>query len=100
MENEHIYSFEKLRVWQNAKDLVVEVYKITRNFPDEGKFGLTSQVRRAALSVTANIAEGSGRTSSKDQAHFYQMAYSSLLELLNHFYISSRQQLPRAQVYL
>ena len=88
MNNDHTYAFEKLRVWQNAKDLVIKIYKLTKNFPDDEKFGLTTQIRRAAISVSANIAEGSGRKSSKDQAHFYQISYSSLLELLNHLYIS------------
>ena len=88
MSENHTYGFEKLRVWQNSKDLVIEIYKLTREFPDDGKFSITAQIRRAAISVSANIAEGSGRKSSRDQAHFYQMAYSSLLELLNHLYIA------------
>ena len=79
----YIYSFEKLEVWQKARLLVKMIYKITIDFPSEEKFGLTSQIRRAAVSVTCNLAEGSSRTSNKDQAHFTQLSYSSLMEVLN-----------------
>ena len=64
------FSFEKLRVWQNARQLVMEVYQITDKFPSYEKFGLVDQIRRAAVSIPANIAEGSSRLSSKNQAHF------------------------------
>ena len=64
-----------------AKDLVKEVYGVTKEFPSEEKFGLVSQINRAAISVASNIAEGSGRTSRKDQAHFTQLAYGSLMEV-------------------
>lgn len=77
----YIFPFEKLEVWQEARRLVRDVYGITRNFPPEEKFGLTSQINRAAISVASNLAEGSSRTSLKDQAHFSQLAYSSLMEL-------------------
>jgi four helix bundle protein len=82
------FAFEKLDVWQDAKELTVIVYRITTDFPENEKFGLTNQMRRAAVSVSSNIAEGASRTSGKDQAHFYQIAYSSLMELLNQFIIS------------
>ena len=84
----HEYSFEKLVVWQKARDFVSFIYEITKSFPKEEKFGLTDQIRRAAVSITANIAEGSSRTSKKDQAHFTQLSYSSLMEVLSHFYIA------------
>ncbi len=74
-------TFERLRTWQNARKIVAEVYKLTSSFPAEERFCLTQQIRRAILSVISNIAEGSGRLSGKDQAHFYSMAYSSLLEV-------------------
>jgi four helix bundle protein len=83
------YSFEKLIVWQEARDLVKSIYTITRTFPKEEIFGITSQMRRAAISVCSNIAEGSGRTTKPDQANFYRIAYSSLLELLNQLIIST-----------
>ena len=82
------YSFEKLNVWQDARRFVSYIYKITQDFPDVEKFGLTNQIRRASISIAANIAEGTSRNSNKDQAHFTQLSYSSLMEILNHFYIS------------
>ena len=85
----YIYAFEKLRVWHDARKLVKLVYTSTEQFPATEKYGLTSQMRRAAVSVVSNIAEGSGRTSPKDQAHFYQMAFTSLIELLNQFIIAN-----------
>lgn len=84
----YTYPFEKLEVWQLAKKLVVKIYHITSRFPPEEKFGLISQMRRAAVSICSNLAEGSGRNTSKDQAYFYGMAYSSLMELLNQLLIS------------
>ncbi len=84
----YTYSFEKLDVWQNARKMTVLIYKITSKFPESEKYSLVPQIRRAAVSITANIAEGSARTSAKDQAYFTQIAYSSLIEVLNHFYIA------------
>lgn len=76
----YLFSFEKLEVWQLSKELVKEIYVITKKFPAEEKFGLISQINRAAISVASTIAEGSARTSKKDQAHFTQIAYGSLME--------------------
>jgi len=84
----YTYSFEKLEVWQLAKRLVVKIYQITSQFPAEEKFGLVSQLRRAAVSISSNIAEGSGRSTPKDQGNFYNKAYSSLVEVLNQLMIS------------
>jgi four helix bundle protein len=86
MKPQHTFSFEKLNTWQEARKLVKLVYSITASFPKHETYGLVAQMRRASSSISSNISEGSGRTSQKDQAHFYQMAYSSNLELLNHFY--------------
>jgi len=77
------FSFEKLVVWQKSKDLSIHIYRITSSFPKEEKFGLISQLRRCAVSIASNLAEGSGRNSSKDKARFSEIAYGSLLELLN-----------------
>ncbi len=85
---DHIYSFERLVVWQRAKDFVKIVYSISKKFPKEELYGLTNQIRRASVSICSNIAEGSSRTSSKEQAHYTQLSYSSLMEVLNHFYIA------------
>lgn len=84
----HTYSFEKLEVWKEARQLVVWVYKITNSFPKEEKFGLIMQIRRASVSVVSNLAEGSARRSAKDQAHFSQIAYSSLVEILTQLIIA------------
>ncbi|MFM2179597.1 MAG: hypothetical protein RL015_3695 [Verrucomicrobiota bacterium] len=74
------FPFEKLEVWQDARRLVQDVYACLREFPKEERFGLTSQLTRAAVSVVNNLAEGSGRASLKDQAHFSNQAYGSLME--------------------
>jgi four helix bundle protein len=74
------FPFEKLEVWQEARQLVHDVYDCSRSFPKEERFGLTSQLTRAAVSVANNLAEGSGRASMKDQAHFSNQAYGSLME--------------------
>jgi four helix bundle protein len=81
MTSKHQYPFEKLNVWQAARELVVAVYTTTSSFPQREVFGLTSQCNRAAVSVAANIAEGSSRQSRKDQAHFSEIAYGSLMEV-------------------
>jgi len=79
----YTYSFEKLEVWIEAKSLAKEIYKLTNNFPKEEKFGLTSQLRRASVSICSNIAEGSARKTNKDKAHFTTIAFSSAVEVLN-----------------
>lgn len=66
----------------------MDIYKLTSKFPAEEKFGLVSQMRRACISIASNISEGSSRVTKKDQAHFYTMAYSSTIELLNQLMIS------------
>jgi len=83
MNNQRSTAFphEKLDVWQVAKSFAREVYVLTSTFPREERFGLVDQMRRAGISVMSNLAEGSGRTSSKDQAHFSQIAFGSLLEV-------------------
>ncbi|MBW6474702.1 MAG: four helix bundle protein [Anaerolineaceae bacterium] len=75
------FVYHKLQVWHLAKGLVKNIYSITKRFPPEEKFGLVGQINRAAISIASNIAEGSGRTSRKDQAHFTQLAYGSLMEV-------------------
>lgn len=79
----HQYTFEKLEVWKASIKFAKSIYKTTNGFPSEEKFGLTSQLRRATISISSNIAEGSGKNSLKDQARFSEMAYASLLEVLN-----------------
>ena len=84
-----VFSFEKLNVWQKAKKLSVSIYRTTTSFPSEEKFGLISQMKRCSISISSNIAEGSGRHSAKDKARFTEIAYSSALELLNQSIISN-----------
>jgi len=78
-----LYSFEKLDVWNLSRNLTKNIYKISSKFPDDEKFGLISQIRRAAISVSSNIAEGSSRKSGKEQARYTEIAYGSLLEILS-----------------
>jgi len=78
---EKIRSFEDLIVWQKSHELALEIYKITKDFPQDEKFGLVSQMRRAAVSVAANIAEGFKRRTTKDKINFYNTSQSSLNEL-------------------
>lgn len=82
------FRFEKLTVWQEARKLNREVYRLSRNFPEREAFGLTSQLRRASVSVAANIAEGSGRNSDKDFAHFLEQSYGSLMEVATLLHLS------------
>ncbi len=83
-----VYSFEKLECWQRARELAVWVYKLTQQFPGEEKFGIVSQMRRSAISIASNLAEGSSRKTQKDKNHFSTMAYSSTVELLNDIIIA------------
>ena len=82
------YSFEKLEAWQHARRLSVWIYHITKKYPEEEKFGIISQMRRAAIAIASNLAEGTSRITSKDQCHFSTIAYSSTIELLNDLIIS------------
>ena len=75
-----ITSFTQLNVWKKAHEAVLEIYRLTRKFPDNERFGLTSQIRRSAVSVAANIAEGFGRRKSNDKARFYNISQGSLEE--------------------
>ena len=88
MEPGHQFSFERLEVWQEARLLTKMIYLSTNDFPLEEKYGLSQQMRRAAVSVCSNIAEGTSRISVKDQAHFTTMAFGSLTELLNQVIIA------------
>ena len=81
---------KELEVWQRGVDLAVQVYQITRTFPAEEKFGLISQIQRAAVSITANIAEGWGRGSTKEYIQFLRIARASLMELETHLILASR----------
>ena len=83
-------SYKELDVWRKAVDLVILVYSVSKNFPSEEKFGLTSQIQRAAVSVPSNIAEGWGRSSTIDYIRFLRMSKGSLLELETQMIIAER----------
>lgn len=83
------FYFEKLDAWQESRQLVKEVYEITTHFPLEEKFGLVSQIRRASLSISANIAEGMSRITEKDKALFINQAFSSGIEVINFLILSN-----------
>jgi four helix bundle protein len=87
---ESVRSYRDLRVWKEAMDLAVECYALTKGFPKEEIFGLTSQIRRAAASVPANIAEGYGRDSGGHYVNFLRTAQGSLKELETHLLLSGR----------
>jgi four helix bundle protein len=82
--------FTKIKAWQHADDLCVEIYQSTGRFPKEERYGLTSQIRRAAVSVPANIAEGAARQTKKDYLHFLYVANASLAEVRYHLHLSQR----------
>jgi len=88
-----MYSFEKLDVWQKTRELTKDIFILTKKFPDEERFGLTSQLRRAIISVSCNIAEGTSRWSNKERVRFMEIAFSSLMEVLNCLIISFDLQL-------
>ena len=81
-------SFKDFIVWQKAYKLVLEVYKITKTFPRSETYGLTQQIRRAAISIPSNIAEGYGRKHKAEYQQFLSMAYASLLELETQYLVS------------
>ncbi|RPI59311.1 MAG: four helix bundle protein, partial [Planctomycetaceae bacterium] len=82
MDNKRpIRSYKDLQVWQKSMELAGQIYEATQKFPADERFGLTSQLRRAAVSVPSNIAEGYGRGTRKDYKRFLQVARGSLYEL-------------------
>lgn len=76
-----LFQFEKLNAWQEARKLVVSVYRLLEKFPKTENYALCDQLRRAAISVPSNIAEGTGRIAVKEQIHFLEIAFSSLMEV-------------------
>lgn len=84
-----VFSFEKLIVWQKSRELSKLIYNTTNQFPEDERFGLVSQMRRCSISISSNIAEGTGRHTNKDKARFTEIAYGSALELLNQAILSN-----------
>lgn len=89
VDKEYCFPFEKLDVWHKSKELVAEIYSVTGTYPDKERFGFISQLNRSALSIASNIAEGTSRTSKKEQAHFTEIAYGSLMEIACQLIISN-----------
>ncbi len=87
-EESKIKSFTDLNTWKEGHKLVLIIYKITDKFPTKEIFGLVSQMRRSAISITSNIAEGFSRSTNKDKYQFYSMAQGSLTELQNQLLIA------------
>lgn len=85
---EYKYSFEKLEVWNDARNLVKMIYLHTNNFPERERFVLSSQMQRAVVSIVSNIAEGVSRNSVKEKIRFVELAYGSLMELYCQLYVS------------
>lgn len=92
MVNKKVESFKDLIVWQKGTDLVNEIYKATKPFPKEELYCLTSQIRRAAISISANIAEGWGRGTTKNYIQFLEISRGSLFELNTLIIISYNQE--------
>ncbi len=94
-----MFCFEKLLVWQKAVDFAKDVYSATSSFPKDEIFGITSQLRRASVSVSLNIAEGAGRTSKKEFKHFLAIAYGSVCETVTILKICSELSYIRETQY-
>ena len=96
----YTFSFEKLNVWKESIVLIKEIYKITSEFPDNEKFGLVSQLRRGAISISSNLAEGTSRNTNKDKPHFTTVSFSSLMEVLNQLIISKELEFLSEEKYI
>jgi len=86
-----MFNFEKLEMWQKAITFADQVHELTSNFPPDERFGLTNQMRRAAVSISCNLAEGSSRSSRPDFARFVEIASGSLFEVVSQSFIGRRQ---------
>ena len=91
MSNAAMFNFEKLDVWQKAIDFADLVYNDTRHFPSDERFGLTSQMQRAAVSISSNIAEGTSRMSQTDYARLVEIATGSVFEVVSQAFVGRRQ---------
>ncbi len=82
------FRFQKLEVWQQARVLNKKIHELSRTFPSNEAYGLTSQIRRASISISSNIAEGAGRNSDADFAHYLEIAYGSLMEVVSQLFLA------------
>jgi four helix bundle protein len=94
-----MFNFERLEIWQKSVAFANQVYQMTRHFPADERFGLTNQMRRASVSVSSNIAEGSSRTSRVEHARFLEIAVGSLFEVITQASIASSQGFLTHQQY-
>ena len=85
------FRFEKLEVWRESIAYAKMIYAVTKNFPPDERFGLTNQLRRSAVSISANIAEGTSRTTDKDFARYIEIAYGSLMETVSEATLAQQQ---------
>jgi four helix bundle protein len=76
------FYYRKLKVYHQAKEIVVDIYNLSKHFPPQESYGLTNQIQRAAVSIPSNIAEGMGRFSIKERLHFIEISYGSLMEVM------------------
>jgi four helix bundle protein len=97
MADSKIQSYRDLRVWQEAVNLAESCYRLTKTFPKEELYGMTTQIRRASVSIAANIAEGYGRKTRGEYIQFLYIAQGSLKELETHWLISQRVELASPQ---
>jgi four helix bundle protein len=95
----HICYFEKPEVWKLSIELTKKIYKITSEYSSDEKYGLVSQMRRASVSISSNLAEGSARNTRKDQADFTTISYLSLIELLNLIILSKEFDFINEAIY-
>jgi four helix bundle protein len=98
-EKRKIKSFTDLDAWKNAHKLVLEIYKVTKNFPKEEIYGLTNQIRRCAISISSNISEGFSRRTNKDKIQFYYIAKGSLAEMQNQLLVGRDLRLVNEQSF-
>lgn len=94
-----MHNYKELKIWQNAIESSVEIYKLTDKFPDTEKYNLSSQLRRSAVSVPSNIAEGAGRNSDKDFIRFLGVALGSCFELHTQVIISYKLEIIEKEEY-
>ena len=93
-----MHNYKQLKIWNKSIDLVVDIYKATGEFPKEEKYGLISQMRRSAVSIPSNIAEGAGRNSDKEFCHFLTISHGSSYELETQVIVSERLKLIDKQI--
>ena len=90
-------NYKELLIWQKGIEIVKKIYQLTKQFPSEEKYGLISQITRAAVSISANIAEGSSRNSDKDYARFLQVALGSAFEVQTYLVIAKEMNLAKVK---